>query len=74
MYLMALYLEFGLTMGVNNYEHMPKFIGVRKAIWTSTNCDYCEAPYETRCKLCLKTCVNRKGKTRSRCGFKKAGK
>lgn len=84
MYLMALSSEFGLAMNVNNhkhtinnlhnYEHMPKFIGIRKQMWTSIDCDYCEAPYETRCKLCLITCVNRKGKTRSRCGFKKAGK
>lgn len=31
-----------------------------------------DCQYNYNCKLCLKTCVNRGGKTRSRCGFKKA--
>ena len=45
---------------MKKWKELPNKIGMRKQKWID-------------CKLCLKTCVNRGGRTRGRCGFKKAG-
>lgn len=58
---------------MNNYDNLPKRIGMRKHMWIISDYMYCEPPYNSANKLCLRCCVNRKGKTRNRCGFKKAG-
>lgn len=57
---------------MRKWEELPSKIGMRKQKWIENPDRYCETPYNYNCKLCLKTCVNRGGKTRGRCGFKKA--
>lgn len=57
---------------MKKWEELPNKIGMRKQKWIENPDRYCEPPYNCPCKLCLKTCVNRGGKTRNRCGFKKA--
>lgn len=58
---------------MSKYDNLPKRIGIRKQKWIDARPMYCEPPYNYACKLCLRCCVNRKGKVRNRCGFKKAG-
>ena len=57
---------------MRKWEELPSKIGMRQQKWIENPDRYCEPPYNYNCKLCLKTCVNRGGKTRGRCGFKKA--
>lgn len=58
---------------MKKWKELPNKIGMRKQKWIENSDRYCEPPYNYNCKLCLKTCVNRGGRTRGRCGFKKAG-
>lgn len=57
---------------MKKWKELPSKIGMRKQKWIENLDRYCEPPYNYNCKLCLKTCVNRGGRTRGRCGFKKA--